>query len=81
MSLRGQALYGGLRLQVARTYDRFDQVDEGEVYGGSIYLSGRTMVGPLTVGIGLTSTDSWSLWLAVGRPVGHGTILERGVFR
>jgi hypothetical protein len=28
-----------------------------------------------------TSTDSWSLWLSVGRPVGHGTILERGVFR
>lgn len=81
MSLRGQALYGGLRLQVARTYDRFDQIDEGEVYGGSIYLSGRTMVGPLTVGVGLTSKDSWSLWLAVGRPVGHGTILERGVFR
>jgi len=36
---------------------------------------------PLTVGIGSTSTDSWSLWLSVGRPVGHGTILERGVFR
>jgi len=81
MSLRGQALYAGLRLQATRTYDRFDQVDEGEVYAGSVYLSGRTMVGPLTVGVGLTSKDSWSLWLAVGRPVGHGTILERGVFR
>jgi len=21
------------------------------------------------------------LWLAVGRPIGHGTILERGIFR
>ena len=28
-----------------------------------------------------TSEDAWSLWLSVGRPVGHGTILERGVFR
>jgi NTE family protein len=81
MSIRGQALYAGLRLQAGRVYDRFDLVDEGDVYGGSIYLTGRTMVGPLTVGIGGTSTDSWSLWIAVGRPIGHGTILERGIFR
>lgn len=50
------------------------------MFGGSVYLAGRTAVGPLTVGIGSTSADSWSLWLAVGRPIGHGTILERGVF-
>ena len=82
MSLRGQALYAGVRLQVARTYDRIDLIDdEGEVYGGSVYLSGRTQAGPLTIGIGATSEDAWSLWLSVGRPVGHGTILERGVFR
>ena len=37
--------------------------------------------GPLTVGFGTTSSDAWSLWLSVGRPIGHGTILERGVFR
>ena len=70
-----------MRLQVAQTYDRLDLVDEGEIYGGSIYVTGRTMAGPLTVGIGATSTDAWSVWVAVGRPVGHGTILERGVFR
>jgi hypothetical protein len=38
-------------------------------------------VDPLTVGVGATSTSSWSMWLAVGRPVGHGTILEKGIFR
>jgi NTE family protein len=81
MSLRGQALYGGVRLQVAQTYDRLDLVDEGEVYGASVYLTGRTQAGPLTVGIGATSTDAWSLWLSIGRPIGNGTILERGVFR
>jgi len=81
MSIRGQALYAGLRLQVGRAYDRLDLVEENEVYGGSVYLTGRTMVGPLTVGLGLTDTDSWSLWIAVGRPIGHGTILERGIFR
>ena len=25
--------------------------------------------------------NTWSLWIAVGRPVGQGTILERGIFR
>jgi NTE family protein len=81
LSIRGQALYAGLRLQAGRTYDRLDQVDENEIYGGSVYLTGRTLVGPLTVGVGATSTDSWNLWIAVGRPIGHGTIVERGVFR
>jgi hypothetical protein len=45
-----------------------------------VYLTGRTPVGPLTVGVGATTTDSWSLWVAVGRPVGRGTILEKGIF-
>ena len=81
VSIRGQALYAGLRLQAGQAYDRFDNIDEGEIYGGSVYLTGRTFVGPLTLGVGATSTDSWSLWLAVGRPIGHGTIIERGVFR
>ena len=81
MSIRGQALYAGLRLEAGRTYGRVGFIEDEQIYGGSVYLTGRTMVGPLTLGLGATSTDSWSLWLAVGRPVGHGTILERGIFR
>jgi NTE family protein len=82
MSLRGQALYAGVRLQAGQSYDRIELADDdGAVYGGSVYLSGRTYAGPLTIGVGITSTDAWSLWLSVGRPIGHGTILERGVFR
>jgi NTE family protein len=81
LSIRGQALYAGLRLQVGQTYERLDQIDEDTMYGGSVYVTGRTMVGPLTVGVGATSTDSYSVWLAIGRPIGHGTILERGIFR
>ena len=78
---RGQALYAGVRLRAGEMFNRLDLVDDGVIYGGSVYLTGRTPVGPLTVGVGTTSTDAWSLWLAVGRPVGHGTILERGIFR
>jgi NTE family protein len=97
MSLRGQALYAGLRLGAAQTWGRLETMippdaplaefipsdfDEDEViYNAAIYLAGRTQAGPLTVGLGLTSTDSWSLWIAVGRPIGNGTILERGIFR
>jgi len=81
MSIRGQALYAGLRLQAGQTYERLDLVDEDTMYGASVYVTGRTMVGPLTVGFGATSTESYSVWLAIGRPIGHGTILERGIFR
>lgn len=81
MSIRGQALYAGLRLQAGQTYERLDQIDEDTMYGASLYVTGRTQVGPLTVGFGATSTESYSVWLAIGRPIGHGTILERGIFR
>ena len=62
-------------------HDRIDNVSGEDLYGGAVYLAGRTPVGPLTVGVGATTTDSWSLWVAVGRPVGRGTILEKGIFR
>jgi NTE family protein len=79
--VRGQALYGGLRLHAGRVHDAYGMFDDERIYGASLYLTGRTPVGPLTLGIATTNTDSWSMWLAVGRPIGHGSILERGVFR
>jgi hypothetical protein len=97
MTLRGQALYAGLRLTAGQTWGRLETTippeypaadlvpadfdEDALMYGGSIYLAGRTPAGPLTVGLGLTSVSSWSLWIAVGRPIGNGTILERGIFR
>jgi NTE family protein len=81
LPLKNLALYAGVRVVGGAVYDRFDQQDSVGIYGGSFFLTGRTMVGPLTVGVGATSTDSWSVWLSIGRPVGHGTILERGIFR
>jgi NTE family protein len=81
LPIRNLALYAGVRLVGGEVYDRLDGEGSEGIYGGSLFLTGRTLVGPLTVGIGATSTDSWSLWFSVGRPVGHGTILERGIFR
>ncbi len=81
MTIRNQALYAGLRVMAGSVHDRVDDVEGEDLYGGSVYLTGRTLVGPLTVGLGATTTDSWSLWVAIGRPIGRGTILEKGIFR
>ncbi len=81
LPIRNLAFYLGVGVTGGQIFDRFDGGADGEIYGGSVFLTGRTLFGPLTLGLGTTSTDSWSLWLSVGRPVGHGTILERGVFR
>jgi hemolysin activation/secretion protein len=81
LAIRGDALYAGLGLQAGRTYDRVDGLPGEDILGASVFVRGRTIVGPLTVGLGGTTTDAWSLWIAVGRPVGHGTILEHGIFR
>ena len=87
MTIRGQALYAGVRLEAGQVFGRLESTilpgfgDDEVIYGGSLYIAGRTQAGPLTVGLGVTSTDSWSLWIAVGRPIGNGTILERGIFR
>jgi predicted NBD/HSP70 family sugar kinase len=50
------------------------------VYGGSIYLSGQTLIGALTLGAGW-ATSSWSVWVSIGRPIGAGSILDKGLFR
>jgi len=81
MTIRNEALYAGVRVMAGSVHDRIDDVEGEDLYGGSVYLTGRTLVGPLTIGLGTTTTDSWSLWLAVGRPLGRGTILEKGIFR
>ncbi len=87
MSIRGQALYAGVRLTAGQVYGRLEEYvspsfdEDDSIYGGSLYIAGRTQAGPLTLGIAATSADSWALWIAVGRPIGNGTILERGIFR
>jgi NTE family protein len=81
LPIRNLALYAGVQLTGGAVYDRIDTGGDESIYGAAVYLTGRTMVGPLTVGLGSTTTDSWSLWLSIGRPVGHGTIKEKGIFR
>jgi NTE family protein len=81
LPIRNLAFYAGVGLTAGAIYDRIEGGRNGDIYGGSIFFTGRTFVGPLTVGIGATTFDTWSLWVSVGRPVGRGTILEKGIFR
>jgi NTE family protein len=57
LPIRNLALYAGVRLVGGQVYDRIDGDESAGIYGGSLFLTGRTLVGPLTVGIGTTSTD------------------------
>jgi NTE family protein len=80
VAVKNQAIYGGFGMQAAGLYDRVDRVEDGEVYAASAYLGGPTPLGTFTIGIGGAS-DSWGVWLALGRPVGKGSILDDGLFR
>jgi NTE family protein len=81
LPIRNLALYAGVRLTAGAVNDRLDGGEDGSIYGGSVYLVGRTRLGPMTLGLGTTSIDSWSLWLSIGRPLGYGTIMEKGIFQ
>ncbi|MFZ2508311.1 MAG: patatin-like phospholipase family protein [Steroidobacteraceae bacterium] len=79
--IKNQAIYGGFGVQAAGLYDRVDfLVEDDEVYGASAYLAGPTPLGTFTLGIGGTS-GAWSVWIALGRPIGKGSILDDGLFR
>ena len=80
VEVKNQALYAGFGLQAAGLYDRVDKVPDGGVYSVSGYLGGPTPLGTITLGGGL-STDSWGVWLSLGRPIGTGSILDEGLFR
>lgn len=80
-SLRGQALYAGVRLQDSEAYDTFDSRNYGQIESVSLFITGRTPVGPVTLGFAATTESSRSVWISFGRPLEEGTILSRGIFR
>jgi len=80
LAVREQAIYAGIGLQAAGLYERVDLVPDGEIYSVSLSVGGPTPIGTLTLGVA-GSEDSWGFWLALGRPVGSGSILNDGLFR
>lgn len=80
LPIANQALYGGVGLEGGHVYDRVDPVPDGELYGISAYIGGRTPVGTLTLGFG-KATGTWGGWITIGTPVGSGSILDHPIFR
>jgi NTE family protein len=80
-SLRGQTLYAGVRLQDSQAYHTLDGQNHGQIQSLSLFVTGRTPVGPLTIGVATTTEGTQSLWISFGRPLDEGTILSRGIFR
>jgi NTE family protein len=80
LPILSQSLYGGMRLEGGRVYERIDPTPDGSIYGVSTYVGGRTPIGTLTVGIGWAS-GSRAGWITLGTPVGAGSILNQPMFR
>ena len=80
VAVKNQAIYGGIGVQAMGVYDRVDTVDDDEIFGLSGYLGGPTPIGTLVLGAGVAS-DSWAVWLSLGRPIGRGSILDSGLFQ
>jgi NTE family protein len=80
LPIANQALYSGVGVEGGHVSDRVDQVPDGELYGISGYIGGRTPIGTLTIGVG-KATGTWAGWVTLGTPVGSGSILDHPIFR
>jgi hypothetical protein len=79
--LQGQTVYAGLGLQDSHAYDTLDSKSYGQIQSLSVFITGRTPIGPLTLGFATTTESSRSVWISFGRPIEEGTIVSRGIFR
>lgn len=75
-SLFNHALYGGLRLTTGHVGGRIDGVEDDLISGLALTLGGRTPIGPFLVSLGGTDDNSWTLQLAIGRPIREGSIFD-----
>ena len=80
-ALRGQALYAGVRLQDIEVYQSIDDNSHGQIGSVSVFITGRTLVGPVTLGVAATTANAHTLWISFGRPTAEGSILSEGIFR
>jgi NTE family protein len=76
-----QALYVGVGVQATRVHERFDRNSDETLYGGSLFVGGRTPFGTVTIGVGAGGAGVWNTWITLGKPVGSGSILSEPVFR
>jgi NTE family protein len=74
--LSGQALYAGVRAQVAEMRKRFDGVEPEVLYGLSGSIGGSTPVGPFLFSLGYVDGGEWRAQFTLGRPVAEGSLFD-----
>jgi NTE family protein len=62
------AVYGGFSLEAADVQNRVDLSAPGRLYGGSLFVSADSALGPLYLGVGFAARGYASLYLYLGRP-------------
>ena len=62
------AVYGGFSLEAADVARRVDASAPGRLYGGSVFVSADSALGPLYLGTGFAARGFVSLYLYLGRP-------------
>ena len=75
-TLFGQRMYLGASVTAGDMAGRVDGVHEEPTIGAAVLFGGHTPLGPLTMSLGATSTDDWSLFLTLGRPVEERNIVD-----
>jgi NTE family protein len=75
-NLFGQALYMGGMATVGAMNGQFDYPGDRLLYSGAFLMSGRTMLGPLTLVLAVTNQSDWQLSFNLGRPIMEQTIMD-----
>ena len=75
-ALFGQRMYLGASLAAGDMAGRVDGIREEPTFGAALLFGGQTPLGPLTLSAGATSTDDWSLFLTLGRPVEERNVVD-----
>ena len=75
-SLFGQAVYAGVSLTAGDMSERIDRVREDTIYSGTLFLGGRTPLGPVGLSMSLTSTHEWHIVFGLGRPIEERSITD-----
>jgi NTE family protein len=69
-TLLGQALYAGVSLEAGNMYQRIDGASAGGlILGSSIFLGGRTPLGPLVLTFGVAEGGHKAAYVQIGRPL------------
>jgi NTE family protein len=69
-TLLGQALYAGISIEAGNMYQRIDGTSaSGLILGSSVFLGGRTPLGPLILTFGVAEGGHKAAYVQLGRPL------------